>query len=192
VGVGLAGDAPHNAVVAVGLLMPDRFDVLGLVAERLDAGHLDGLCRLDSDPVVMATLGGPRSRETTTEHLRYDLQRWDVHGLGMYALLSGAAELVGRAGLRSRVLLDRPEVEVAYSLRPEWWGQGLATVVVRRLADLAEAGRVAGSLVATVGRTNPASVRVVEKAGFELEAEIERAHETMALYRRPLRRAGVL
>jgi RimJ/RimL family protein N-acetyltransferase len=172
--------------------MPDRFEVAGLVAERLDVGHLDGLCRLDSDPVVMATLGGPRSRETTAEHLRYDLQRWDEHGLGMYALLNGAAELVGRAGLRSTVLLDRPEVEVAYSLRPAWWGKGLATAVVRRLTDLAKAGQVADGLVATVGRTNPASVRVLQKAGFELQAEIERAHETMALYRRPLRRVGVL
>jgi RimJ/RimL family protein N-acetyltransferase len=131
--------------------MPDRFEVAGLVAERLDVGHLDGLCRLDSDPVVMATLGGPRSRETTAEHLRYDLQRWDEHGLGMYALLNGAAELVGRAGLRSTVLLDRPEVEVAYSLRPAWWGKGLATAVVRRLTDLAKAGQVADGLVATVG-----------------------------------------
>jgi RimJ/RimL family protein N-acetyltransferase len=118
--------------------MPDRFEVAGLHAERLDASHLDALCQLDSDAAVTATPGGPRSRQTTAEHLRYDLQRWDEHGLGMYALVGGDDSFVGRAGLRSRTLLDKPEVEIAYSLRPAWWGKGIATAVVRRLIGLAE------------------------------------------------------
>lgn len=119
-------------------------------------------------------------------HLRYDLQLWEEHGLGMYALVSDAAGVVGRVGLRSTSLLGRVEVEVAYSLRREWWGRGLATAGVRRLAELAEAGQVSDSLVATVGMANLASVRVLQKAEFEFEAEVEREHEAMALYRRAL------
>ncbi len=169
-----------------GSLMPDRFEVAGLIAERLDANHLTGLCRLDSDPLVMATLGGPRSTATTAEHLGYDMQRWEEHGVGMYALVSASAGLVGRAGLRSKILGERHETEVAYSLLPAWWGNGIATAVVCRLVKLAESRRVSDSLVATVTSGNPASVRVLQKTAFEFEADIQRDGEAMALDRRTL------
>lgn len=69
---------------------------------------------------------------------------------------------------------------------------GSCRAVVGRLSDLAEAGRVASSPVATIGRTNQGSVRALQKAGFEVEAEIEHAQQPIALYRRPLRRADAL
>jgi RimJ/RimL family protein N-acetyltransferase len=167
--------------------MPSVLHVAGLTAVRVEAGHLDGLCRLDGDQRVMQTLGGPRSRETTETHLRFDIEQWEEHGFGMYALVSDAEGVVGRVGLRSKVLDAKPEVEVGYSLVPGLWGRGIVTTAVERIVGLAALTCLAGSVVATVGADNTASVRVLEKAGFVSERPVERAGEAMLLYRRSLR-----
>lgn len=51
--------AGQGATAFSGATMPTVVHVAGLTAERVEAGHLDGLCRLDGDRRVMETLGGP-------------------------------------------------------------------------------------------------------------------------------------
>lgn len=171
--------------------MPTVVDVAGFAAERVEAGHLDGLCRLDSDWRVMESLGGPRSRETTETYLRFDVEQWEEHGFGMYASVSKVASevegVVGRVGQRSNVLDGRPEVEVGYSLAPRLWGRGIVTAAVDQIVGLAALTGLAGSVAATVGPDNTASVPVLKKAGFVFERLVERAGEAMLLYRGTLR-----
>lgn len=166
--------------------MVESFEVGELTARRVCEADLEGMCRLDSDPETMATLGGPRPTEVTASHLRYDLDQWSTRGYGMYTLVTDAGEVAGRVGLRSAALLDRAEIEVGYSLLPRWWGRGIATAAVRQLAALAAHATLANSIVATVEERNAASVRVLEKASFTYERDLERAGEVMSLYRRPL------
>jgi len=166
--------------------MPTVLRAAGMTAERIQPAHLDGLCRLDGDARVMATLGGLRPREVTEADLGFDMERWDEHGFGMYALVAGGEGVVGRAGLRSKVLWGAPEVEVGYSLAPQLWGRGVATAVVDQIVATAGLAALAGSVVATVSPANAASLRVLEKVGFVFEREVERAGETHHLYRRRL------
>ncbi len=166
--------------------MPVSLMVGELTARRVGEADLEGMCRLDSDPDTMATLGGPRPPEVTSSHLRYDLDQWSTHGYGMYTLVTDTGEVAGRVGLRSKTLLDRPEIEVGYSLLPRWWGRGIATAAVRQIVALSAHATLADSIVATVETHNAASVRVLEKASFTYERELERAGEVMSLYRRPL------
>ncbi|WP_163850325.1 GNAT family N-acetyltransferase [Pseudooceanicola aestuarii] len=74
------------------------------------------------------------------------------------------AGLVLLAGDRARGL------HLGYLLGQRHWGQGLATELVSGLVSgLSEAGPV--TLRAGVGRDNPASARVLQKAGFQRVAE---------------------
>ncbi len=166
--------------------MPEAFRVAGLVASRVGPEYLDGLVGLDSDPQVMASLGGPRAREVTEAHLRYDIQQWEREGFGMYALGADGGQVIGRAGLRATVLAGVREVELGYSLLPGWWGRGIATAAVDQIVGLAGLAGLAGSITATVGPANRASLRVLDKTGFAHQRQLVRAGETMGLYRRVL------
>ncbi len=158
----------------------------GVTAERVELRHLDGFCRLEGDPRVMAALGGVRPREVTAAHLGFDMEQWDEHGFGMYALVADGDGVVGRAGLRSKVLGGVPEVEVGYSLVPELWGRGITTAAVDQIVATAGLASLAGSVIATVGPANAASLRVLEKVRFGFERDVERAGETLHLHRRRL------
>lgn len=166
--------------------MPETFRVAGLAATRVGLEHLDGLVGLDSDPQVMASLGGPRAREVTEAHLGYDMEQWERRGFGMYVLDAGGGQVVGRAGLRSTVLAGAEEVEVGYSLLTGWWGRGIATAAVDQIVGLAGLTELTPSIAATVGPANRASLRVLEKTGFVYERQLVRAGEAMGLYRRVL------
>ncbi len=183
---GRRSGAGRVATVSKPSRMPVSLEVGELTGRRVCEADLEGMCRLDSDPETMATLGGPRPADVTASHLRYDLDQWSTRGYGMYTLVTDAGEVAGRVGLRSTTLLDRAEIEVGYSLLPRWWGRGIATVAVRQIAALAAHSTLADSIVATVEAGNAAPVRVLGKAGFAYERDLERAGEVMSLHRRPL------
>ncbi|MHB1640904.1 MAG: GNAT family N-acetyltransferase [Candidatus Dormibacteria bacterium] len=158
-----------------------------MIARRVQSTDLADLCRIDSDPRVMETLGGVRERDATAADLKYDMEHWERHGFGLYLVKSTRGEVVGRVGLRCRTFLGRHEVEVAFSLRPMWWGRGLGTALARRLVEFARNSNLGESLVATAEQENLASIRVLEKLGFTADCQIQRAGMTMTLYRLPLK-----
>ena len=63
-------------------------------------------------------------------------------------------------------------MEIGYWLGEPYWGRGIATRAVRALIDYAFAHFDLMRLYATVFEWNPASARVLEKAGFTYEARI--------------------
>ena len=174
------------AEVRVSSPLPKEFTTSEVIARRVQSTDLADLRRIDSDPNVMETLGGVRDRDATAADLKYDLEHWERHGFGLYLVKSARGEVVGRVGLRCRTFLGRREVEVAFSLRPMWWGRGLGTALARRLAELARDSHLSESLVATVEPANLASIRVLEKLGFTADGQLQRAGTTMTLYRLPL------
>ncbi|MFZ5623796.1 MAG: GNAT family N-acetyltransferase [Gemmatimonadota bacterium] len=71
---------------------------------------------------------------------------------------------------------DHPTTaELGYWLGRAFWGRGIATAAVRTLSDRALAEPDIYRLEAGVFSWNPASVRVLEKAGFVREAALRRA-----------------
>lgn len=63
----------------------------------------------------------------------------------------------------------RHNVEIGYWLGRRWWGRGIATAAVRLICDYAFDELGAKRVFAEVFGNNPASIRVLEKAGFGLE-----------------------
>lgn len=70
--------------------------------------------------------------------------------------------------------LELGTAEVGYAIHPDHWGNGFATEAVAPLTRYAFGERRLEKLAATVYEHDPASMRVLEKAGWHEEAVLER------------------
>jgi RimJ/RimL family protein N-acetyltransferase len=162
----------------------DRIETVRLVGERLREEHFEYLLTQDSDPDVMATLGGVRSENETWENLWSGLDHWERNGFGpwvFYARETG--EAVASAALRRVEIEAQPEVEVGYRVAAAWWGRGLATEMAAALVGVARDRLGLQEIVAFTLPYNLASRRVMEKVGFTYERDIEWAALPHVLYR---------
>jgi len=163
----------------------DRFDTERLIAERLHEGHLQDLVALHLDPDVSRYLGGVRSAEATETYLKVNVAHWDRHGFGLWVLRTKSGEFAGRAGIRHVVVEDTGEIEIAYTLKRTFWGQGLASEIATALTTIARLQLRLPSLVGLVAVANGASRRVLEKTGFSLERRAIFHGAEVVLYRSP-------
>ncbi len=93
--------------------------------------------------------------------------------------LSESGQLVGLMILASdQGTGDIPSVHIGYLLAESAWGQGFATELVAGLAEAMEnSGPV--RLIGGVDPDNPASARVLQKAGFAFDPELSEAGADM-------------
>jgi ribosomal-protein-alanine N-acetyltransferase len=91
-----------------------------------------------------------------------------------YAIDVGG-EAVGGIGLDPYRDIERHTVEVGYWLGEPFWGRGILTGAVRVIAARALATSDIYRVCARVSAGNPASIRVLEKAGFSREGVLLRA-----------------
>jgi ribosomal-protein-alanine N-acetyltransferase len=78
-------------------------------------------------------------------------------------------EAVGGAGIELGDDIFRRSAEIGYWLGEPFWGRGIATEVLRAMTEYAFAHFDICRLHAGVFDWNPASARVLEKAGYTLE-----------------------
>ena len=81
--------------------------------------------------------------------------------------IDGAA--VGGVSLHPGSDVHRHSAELGYWIGHRFWGRGIMSAVVARFADDAMVAFRLHRLFAAVYANNPASARVLEKAGFERE-----------------------
>jgi len=84
-------------------------------------------------------------------------------------------EAVGGIGLVPQTDIFRRSAEIGYWLSEHYWGRGIVTEAVRAFAEWAFANFDLCRLYAGVFEWNPASARVLEKAGFEFEGRMKKA-----------------
>jgi [ribosomal protein S5]-alanine N-acetyltransferase len=165
----------------------DRLETGRLVGERLREEHFAYHRAMDTDPDVMATLGGVRSENESRETLRSGLEHWERNGFGPWVFhVRETGETVGSAALRRVVIEGRDEVELGYRVAAAWWGRGIATEMASALAGVARERLGLAEIVAFTLPYNVASRRVMEKVGFTYERDIEWARLPHVLYRRRL------
>jgi len=87
--------------------------------------------------------------------------------------VDGAA--AGGIGLTFQQDVYRRSAEIGYWLGEEFWGRGIATVCLRAVTDYAFAQFGLCRLYAGVFEWNPASMRVLEKAGYLLEGRLRQS-----------------
>jgi RimJ/RimL family protein N-acetyltransferase len=162
----------------------ERRQTARLLLTRMRAQDFDQLHAFHSDPRLMATLGGVRSRDETQRLLDELVAHWDQHGFGYWmAYDRETGAFAGRGGLRRVVIEGGPEVEVGYGFMPERWGHGFATELARESIRVAFAELQLTELVCFTLPTNRASQRVMEKAGFRHVGDTVWADRPHVLYR---------
>ena len=108
-----------------------------------------------------------------------DARGWIAHAMQEspernFAIAS-ATQVVGGIGLKLRDDVFRRSAEIGYWLGEPYWGRGIATAALRALTDYAFEQFDLVRIEAGVFEWNPASCRVLEKAGYEREARLRQA-----------------
>ena len=88
-------------------------------------------------------------------------------------VVEGAA--VGAIGLMLREDVFRRSAEIGYWLGEEFWGRGIVSEAVRAVTDYAFETFDLCRVYAGVFEWNPASMRVLEKAGYEFECRMKKS-----------------
>lgn len=84
-------------------------------------------------------------------------------------------EAVGSIGVHFKTDVRRRSAEIGYWLGQPYWGHGLATAAVQQVSEYVFANFDVCRLYAVVFETNLGSARVLEKAGYELEAVLRKS-----------------
>jgi RimJ/RimL family protein N-acetyltransferase len=169
----------------------DRLQTTRLIYERLRPEHAPEERRLLLDPRVGATLWSrpaPPTEDEIVDGLAAKVDHWDRHGFGLWLVRDReTGRAVGRGGLQYTYTADLHDVEAAWAIVPERWGQGLATELAHACVEVGFEQLGLRRIVAFTLPENIASRRVMEKAGFEYERDIAHAGLVHVLYvRRPL------
>ena len=83
-------------------------------------------------------------------------------------------EAAGGIGLHPQEDVHRKNAELGYWLAEPFWGNGIVTRAVKQMVDFAFATYAINRVFARPFGFNKASQKVLEKAGFQLEASFEK------------------
>jgi len=164
----------------------ERVETPRLVCERLRPEHGDELVPLLSDPRVARWLSStrePASAADVAASLAHKLEHWARYGFGLSLLRDrDTGEMVGRGGLQYTFVAGMSEIEAGWAIVPGRWGEGLATELAQAAVEVAFGPLGLLRVVAFTLPDNLASRRVMDKAGFAFEREIEHVGLPHVLY----------
>jgi RimJ/RimL family protein N-acetyltransferase len=148
--------------------------------------HFAELRVLHTDPRMTATLavdGQPFTESHTRDLLEHSVEHWNRYGFGLWRLdLSDTHEFIGYTGIKHAVVENRDAVELAYAIKPEFWGKGLATEVSLAALKRGFEKFHIDQIIAMTLPHNLASRSVMEKCGFTYSREIVHAGLPHVLY----------
>ena len=108
-----------------------------------------------------------------------DAAAWIAHASGQVPVVNFAivvdGDAVGGVGIELGTDVFHRSAEIGYWLGEPFWGRGIASEVLRAVTDYAWATLDVIRLEAGVFSWNPASARVLEKAGYTLEGRLRQA-----------------
>lgn len=148
------------------------FETARLKFRYLEPSDLEDLFRLYSDPVIRRYFpDGVRTEDETREELEYFL-----HGhpkdprLGLWATIEKTTGLfVGRCGLLQWEIDGAVEIEIAYMIAKERWGEEFGSEAANGLVDYAFRSLGLPKVIALIDPEHEASIRTAKSAGLEFE-----------------------
>jgi RimJ/RimL family protein N-acetyltransferase len=146
-----------------------------LVMRRYTSGDGDLFYQLVSDPKVMRYYPGVYDRERTNAGLQRILASYENLGYSVLAVEQRAdKQFVGNVGLLHWDDVDgREDVEVAYMLRPQFWGLGYATEAARASRDWAFEHLGVDRVVSYIAVENAPSIAVAERNGMHFVHRVD-------------------
>jgi ribosomal-protein-alanine N-acetyltransferase len=152
---------------------------------RLSMDDLDNLFTLYHSPDVRRyySEGIPNYEETRRELEWIVDECYPKYGFGMWATIyKETGKFIGRCGLCPMDIEGKEEIEVAYMLSREYWGQGLATEAAQAILRYGFEQVGLTRLISVINPDNIASARVAEKIGMRLEIDGNVNDEPTLLY----------
>lgn len=130
---------------------------------------LDNLFTLYRDPEVMKTRKiGIQTKDQTAMQVQEFISLRHRRGFGLYAVfMKDTGEFVGECGFRLYAPNQPDVIEISYGLRPQFWGNGIATEITTTMIATGFDGFATDALTAHAQAENGASDRVLTKLGFE-------------------------
>jgi len=158
-----------------------------LILRRQVSEDLDALWVLYCDPEITRYIpDAPKTFEEAREELK-----WHMNGhpknpdLGLWATIhKETGRFIGRCGLLPWTIEGREEVEVAYTIAREFWGQGLGTEAAQAIVVYAFENLGFARLICLIEPENRASVKVAQKIGMTFEKAIDHELGLLHLYSR--------
>lgn len=147
-----------------------------LVLRHQTYDDLDALWALYCDPEIIKYIpDAPRSRKEAKEELEWHMNGHPKHPeLGLWATLyKQTGRFIGRCGLLPWMIEGQQEIEVAYTIAREYWGQGLATEAARAILQYGFEQLNLSRLICLIDPENFASQKVAEKIGMTLEKKVD-------------------
>jgi RimJ/RimL family protein N-acetyltransferase len=143
-----------------------------LLFRRQMIEDLDDLWALYCDPEITRYIpDAPKTYDEAREELE-----WHRNGhhrnpdLGLWATIhKETGRFIGRCGLLPWEIEGLPEVEVAYTIARQFWGQGLGTEAARAILQYGFEKLKYARLICLIDPENLASQRVAEKIGMQRE-----------------------
>lgn len=136
----------------------------------------DPLFEIWGDAATMTYYPAPYLREEVTALIERQLQRYSTDGTGLWALeLKETGAVIGDAGLLVQDVDGMAELEIAYHLRRDRWGNGFATEAALACRDFAFSELKKPRLISLVRPENIPSRRVAGRVGMTVERETIRA-----------------
>ena len=146
-----------------------------LILRHQTLSDLDDLWALYQNPNIARYIpDAPRSREEAREELEWHMRGHPKHPeLGLWATIhKGSNKFIGRCGLLPWTIEDQYDVEVAYTIAEEYWGQGLGSEAAQGILKYSFERLNLSRLVCLIDPANIASQRVAEKMGMKWEKTV--------------------
>lgn len=149
--------------------MRTKLETSRLVLRPYGPGDLEHVAALYGDPDVTAyTKLGRRGRAQCRTILDGYVRDWETHGFGMFAVFpKPPGAFAGECGLF--VLGPGGDAALRYAIHKDHWGQGLTGEALEAVLSWAFGEVGLPRIVSVVQVRNRASIRVMEKLGFQVE-----------------------
>ena len=146
--------------------------------------HLAG----EDEEIAKWLSGGQSTLATVQGYITSCEEHWRTDGprraFGVFDCLSN--RLIGSIEANLAYRLAPGQVNVSYGVFPGWRGQGVARRALDLMSLYLKSSTELRQMVVRIARENAASIRVVEKAGFQFLGIFDEPEGRMARYARAL------
>lgn len=112
------------------------------------------------------------------------MDRYATQGFGHLAVISkesGAS--IGMAGIIPRLINNQEEYEIAYSLKPLFWGHGFGTEIAQQMRRFGQQNQISKTFISIIHKENYESIRVAEKNNMIKDYETYYLEMDVIVYR---------
>lgn len=127
--------------------------------------------RDDYMPFLMQDISLPAEERAQT-WIERQIQRENEEQYGQLAVLEkSSGRFIGVGGVIHRELNGKDELEITYSLLPEFWGNGYARELAKLFIEHVRTNSDATSVISLIHPENNASINVAKANGLQLDGK---------------------